>query len=162
MDDSVIWNWSGDGAADAVFDKAAKEHDEKQAANNPWVHGYERWDPDLVGGEMRLRFAEGRIVTAPVQVIGSFSYEDQTWQWAWDNPSVNRLLTQDVYLCRKFGEQYKLPQYTNPIFSCSEEDARGFGAVAMHLAGATGVFRQPEGVIRVSTIFGPLTSHKAN
>lgn len=159
----MIWDWSGDGAPDAIFDKAAREHDEKQAANAAWgLLNFKRWDLDLVRGEMRLGFDAGRLVSAPVQVIGSFSREDQTWQWAWDNPSVNRLMTQDVKLCRAFGETYKLPQYTRPLIDCSEEDAHGFAAVAMHLAGAPGVFQQPDGVIIVSVLFGPITDHKVN
>lgn len=159
----MFWNWSPNGVADAVFAAAAEEHDRKQRAGAGWgLFDYERWDLDLTVGELRLRFADGRVVTAPAQVVGSFDREDETWHWAWDNPSINRLLTRDAQLCRAFGERYALAPYTEPLFTCAEEDAHGFAAVALHLAGAAGVFRQPQGVQPIWVLFGDITTSRMN
>jgi hypothetical protein len=146
----------------ATFTRCMEELELKQQANcDAWgLDAAERWDADLDTGEIAFTFLTGLIVTAPVQIIGSYDAKGGTWMWAWDNPSIEPELAEHARLVRRFGERHDVPELTTPIITATEADASNYVALACHLAGATGVYRGPGGSTAVYFTFGNPTFHK--
>lgn len=120
----------------AIIQRSRDELAEKTRIHTKhWgLGGSERWDADLEQGLIWFTFPDGRIVSAPVQVIGSYNTEDSTWLWAWDNPSVEEPLAQAARLARDFGARHGLEQFTQPEVQCSEDDAWTFTALAVSVS----------------------------
>jgi len=77
------------------------------------IFGKERydWNVDLKAGTIKFTSAT-KIVTAPVQVIGTYNTLDGTFLWGWDHPSVAKPLGADARLARQFGQLNDLPSFT--------------------------------------------------
>jgi hypothetical protein len=118
----------------------------------------ERWDADIDEGLIKFS-SPGLLVTAPVQVVGTYNSEDSTWMWGWDHPSVPEALARDALLVRDFGERHGLSRYTTPMIRCIEDEAWQFTALACHLAEASGAYRGPSGTTYVFTTFHDVTIH---
>jgi hypothetical protein len=97
------------------------------------------------------------MITAPVQVIGTYNRLDRTFLWGWDHPSVPESRGADARLARRFGELQNLPLFTTRKVDCTEEQAWSFTAVALYLSGAQGAYRGPAGTTMVFMTFGDMT-----
>lgn len=150
--------------ANATLARSMEELRLKQAANSAaWGLGAtERWDADLENGFIRFGGRDGINVSAPVQVIGTFNADTETWLWGWDHPSVKPALAHAARLCRDFGARYGLRRFTERTFACSEADAWEQTALALHLSGGEGAYRGPMGAVRVFMTFGPVTIQRAS
>lgn len=121
--------------------------------------GGERWDMDLDAGFIKFTQPD-LIATAPVQVVGTFNADNNTWLWGWDHPSVQPSLAEAAKQCRDFGMRYNLGAFTQRKINCTHEDAWQFTAVASYLSGATGGYRGPSGATYVFMTFGAVTLSK--
>ncbi len=74
--------------------------------------GEAAWAVDLDVGTLTFSFADGRVVTAPVQVIGTYNTEDGTWMWGWDHPSVPAARAADARTVKAFGEKHGVADLT--------------------------------------------------
>jgi hypothetical protein len=117
------------------------------------------WDVDLEIGTITFRFEDGRIVTAPVQVIGTYNTDDGTWLWGWDHPSVGEAQAIDANLVKAFGEQHGVADLTTRKLAITEDRAWEFTALACLLADAQGAYRGPSGPTFVFMTFGTITMH---
>jgi len=114
------------------------------------------WHVDLEKGVIRFTSAT-KVVSAPVQVIGTYNTLDGTFLWGWDHPSVSGPLGADARLAHQFGALQKLPLFTTRKVNCTEEQAWRFTAVALYLSGAQGAYRGPAGTTMVFMTFGEMT-----
>jgi hypothetical protein len=114
------------------------------------------WSVDLDAGTIVFSSATKRV-TAPVQVIGTYSLADGTFLWGWDHPSVPEARGADARLARDFGQRNDLPLFTTRKVTCTEEQAWRFTAVALYLSGAQGAYRGPAGKALVFMTFGEMT-----
>lgn len=114
------------------------------------------WHADLERGVITFTSAT-KMVSAPVQVIGTYNTQDGTFLWGWDHPSVPESLGADSRLARQFGELQKLPLFTSRKVECTEEQAWSFTAVALYLSGSQGAYRGPTGTTMVFMTFGEMT-----
>lgn len=114
------------------------------------------WDVDLEAGKITFT-GETKIVTAPVQVIGTYNPADGTFLWGWDHPSVPAARAAHARLARQFGELNTLPLYTTRKIECTPEQAWGFTTTALYLAGAQGAYRGSSGSTLVFMTFGRMT-----
>lgn len=114
------------------------------------------WAADLEAGTITFTSAT-KVVTAPVQVIGTYNRADGTFLWGWDHPSVPAPLGADARLAREFGQLQKLPKFTTRKVEVTEEEAWSFTAVALYLSGAQGAYRGPAGTTLVFMTFGEMT-----
>ena len=114
------------------------------------------WHADLQKGVIRFTSAT-KMVSAPVQVIGTYNTLDGTFLWGWDHPSVPEPLGADARLAHQFGALQKLPLFTTRKVECTEEQAWRFTAVALYLSGAQGAYRGPSGTTMVFMTFGEMT-----
>jgi hypothetical protein len=144
---------------DATIARSLEELRLKQHANTlAWGLGKtDRWDADLDLGIIKFSNNDGFVVTANLQVIGTFYSVDQTWLWGWDHPSVDDRFAQAARQVRDFGERYGLARFTTSMVKCSEDEAWMFTALGLHLSGAAGAYRGPSGDSYVFMTFGEVT-----
>lgn len=107
------------------------------------VIGERSWDLDLDEGQIKF----GDDLSFPAQVLGSHSFSDDTWLWAWANTAAD--LPEHVLhaskALRSVGGRLGLQELTERKF--------GFGAVTDHmlamlcsgLSAGTAYFRAPYG-----------------
>jgi hypothetical protein len=134
-----------------------------QTAIDMWGLDTAAWDADLDAGTITFTHAEKRlVVTAPVQVIGTYNTEDGSWLWGWDHPSVPEPLGEHARRVRDFGQQYGLAALTTRKIVASMEDAWGFTALACHLGGGQGGYSGPSGATRVFMTYGTATIRKGS
>jgi hypothetical protein len=113
------------------------------------------WSVDLEAGTITFTSAT-KMVSAPVQVIGTYNTLDRTFLWGWDHPSVPEPRRADARLARQFGQLQNLPLFTTRMVECTEEQAWRFTAVALYLSGAQGAYRGPAGTTMVFMTFGEM------
>ena len=143
--------------ADLVFARAESEIALKSQLFQS-IFGNERydWSVDLDTGLITFTSAT-KVVTAPVQVVGTYNTRDGTFLWGWDHPSVPEPRAADARLAREFGLRQDLPLFTTRMVECTEDEAWSFTAVALYLAGAQGAYRGPTGPTLVYMTFGDPT-----
>ena len=107
-----------------------------------WRLGQEQsWKVDEVEGRISFSFADGAVVSAPVQIVGTYSVAEKTFTWAWEHPAVEYRLQQHAARVKAFGAQYGSKELKTAKISCSEKRAWEYTALAMLLAEANGVYR---------------------
>jgi hypothetical protein len=132
-----------------------------QAATELWGLDTASWAVDLDSGIITFTHDEKEIVvTAPVQVVGTYNTEDNTWLWGWEHPSVSESLGESARHVRDFGEKYHMTALTTRKVSVSLDEAWEFTALACHLAGAEGGYSGLAGSTRVFMVFGEVTISK--
>lgn len=119
------------------------------------------WSVDLEEGVIKFTSAT-KIVSAPVQVIGTYNTKDQTFLWGWNHPSVPESRGADARLLLQFGQLNNLPLLTTRKIVTTEEQAWSFTAVALYLSGAQGAYRGPTGTTMVFMTFGEMTISPIN
>lgn len=137
-----------------LLDASVKELQVKTAAHESWGLGkFERWNVDQDAGTLVFSNADGTQATTTAQIIGSFSTSDDSWLWAWDNPSVDDKLKTDALTVKAYGEKHGIERLTTRKWSGTEEDAWAMAALAAKLCGSEGVYRTPTGKVYVFITF---------
>jgi len=140
-----------------VFGRADSEIALKtQLFQNIFGEEHYDWSVDLEAGTITFTSAT-KVVSAPVQVIGTYNTLDQTFLWGWDHPSIPEARRAHAQLARQFGQRHKLPMFTTRMVECTEEQAWSFAAVSLYLSGAQGAYRGPAGTTLVFMTFGDMT-----
>jgi hypothetical protein len=98
------------------------------------------WTVDQDTGLIEFERHDGRVVIAPVQIIGSWNPRNSNFTWGWDHPSVHTRLRADAERTRWFGEKHDLAELTERSLKMSEEDAWKMTSVAMKVNAATGAY----------------------
>ena len=103
-----------------------------------------RWDADLTVGVVRFQFADGRTVLGDLQVLGSWSRQARSWEWAWNNPNVENAVKPDAERVREFGEKSGV-SYLVAGFAPAPtiEIAAYLAAIAAKVVGVTAVIPLP-------------------
>lgn len=152
-----------DGEPELTLARAMEDMRAKTGAHIAmWGLDESSWAADLDLGTITFTNPKrGLIVTAPVQVIGTFNTLDNSWLWGWDHPSVPEPLAAEARLARSFGEKYDLPRFTERLFESSTDEAWLFTAVASLLAKSQCGYRGPAGTALVFMTFGTVAMRKA-
>lgn len=112
------------------------------AESKVWAIGTEQnWNADLDEGWLRWTFADGRVMQAEVQVVGTYNTADGTFLWGWDHPSVPVSLRRAANLAQALGAKENFLRLTSRTVACTEGDAWQFAALAAQLDDATGAYR---------------------
>ncbi len=129
---------------------------------NTWRLGNARWDADLEAGTITFTNDKGWIVTAPVQVVGTYSRKDGTFLWGWDHPSVPEPARIAAQAVQAFGQTHDLNMLTTRKVAITEEEAWHMAALANYLWKGQGAYRGPTngGTTLVYMTFGELTITK--
>lgn len=97
--------------ADQFLAAACAEYDVKQETleQSEWrLASCAEWGFDDTSGVVTVRFEDASEWQADGQFLGSFSPDDQTFQWAWDSPDMSEHLTRDSRLVKDIGERFGL------------------------------------------------------
>lgn len=102
--------------------------------------GERRWSVNLNEGQVRF----GDDLAFPMQLIGTESQHDDTWLWAWANPSAIPIpLIEAAEQLRQYGEQHHLPELAERSCSLSVADGHRLSMVASGLVRKTCYYRGP-------------------
>jgi hypothetical protein len=144
-----------------LLDASVAELQVKNEANKAWGMGsFDQWDVDQEVGDLVFSNDDGTTATAPAQIIGSFSTNDNTWLWAWDNPSILDGMKRDARKVKQYGEEHKIEQLTTRKWTGTEQDAWAMAALAVKLCGAQGAYRGPGENSYVFMTFGEVKVSK--
>ena len=101
------------------------------------------WAVDQPAGLIHFERTDGALVTAPVQIIGSWNPRNEMFTWGWDHPSVATRLRANAERTRWFGEKNDLQELTEPHVKASEAEAWRLTAVSVKVNAARGAYRGP-------------------
>ncbi len=125
---------------------------------NTWGIGKSgTWNVDQEAGTITWSFPDGKVATAPVQIIGTYNPNDNSFLWAWDPPSILEPLQEHAKLVKAFGLKHGIQKFTERKVIVSEDEAWEFIAVANRLAGGNGGYRAAAGGPLVFMTFGTIT-----
>lgn len=145
----------------ALLDASMEELQLKTQAHSAWGLGtFDRWDMNQDVGDLVFTNEDGTTAVAPVQIIGSFSTNDNSWLWAWDNPSINDALKVDAAKLKEYGETHGIDKLTSRKWTGTQDDAWAMAALAVKLCDAQGAYRGPAGSTYVFMTFGEVRISK--
>lgn len=121
----------------------------------------ENWFADQGTSELKWTFEDGVVVTAPMQIIGTYNTTDQSFLWGWDHPSVVEGLGEDAAKVLAYANKNKVEHLTQRLVRCTEEEAWEFAALATLLCNRQGAYRGPAGPTMIFMTFGELKISKA-
>lgn len=144
-----------------LLETSIAELQAKNEANKSWGLGsFDQWDLDQEVGDLIFKSDGGTTATTPAQIIGSFSTNDNTWLWAWDNPSIVEGMKRDALKVKDYGQQHNIEKLTLRKWSGTEEDAWAMAALAVKITGAQGAYRGPSKNSYVYFTFGEVKVSK--
>lgn len=133
-----------------------------QAHIDHWgMGGAERWDVDQEVGEIVFTFPD-KVVTAPVQMIGSYSQAGRTWMAAWANPAVPDRISVASEEVRAYGEEHDIPILTMAQLDADAEAAETIAAIACRITRSAGIYRAADLPIVPYLFFGPTVTITPN
>jgi len=108
---------------------------------------YERWEFDPRSGQLQLRYADGSVVRASGQLLGTYCTADRTFEWAWNSPHFRRSPLADASRKVKAeGKRMGIDYLVAGMIPVPTEEALAFVcAIGLQVAEAEGVFRGSEG-----------------
>jgi len=130
------------------------------AHDGAWRIGEADWYADQEAGTIIFNRSDGIKITAPMQIVGTFNIEDQTWLWGWDHPSVLLPLRKHSQIVREYGEAHGIVRLTTRKIQSNEAEAWQFAALACKLADAQGAYCGPALPARIFMTFGALSFSK--
>lgn len=102
------------------------------------VVGDNGWQVDMDKGTISF----GSKLSFPIQILGTYSYESETWLWAWANEDSNlpeNLLVEANEL-REFGEKYNIEFLTMDEFTMENTDVHSIGLIASGKFGSSAYY----------------------
>lgn len=154
-------NPSDTPTADTFIQQALKALQDQTARNTAtWGLGTEvQWNLDMNAGRLFFTFADGKKLSAAVQVVGTYNTANSSFFWGWEHPSVPEPLRRAAHRARDYGQAHDIEALTTRTTSCTQADAWNFTAVAAELDGAAGAYRGDAGGTWVYLVFEePTTS----
>jgi len=105
--------------ADKFLADACAEYDPKSDAllQGEWrLSSSAGWGFDDSTGIVQVEFADCSRWQAAGQILGSYSSDDQTWEWAWNSPHVDESLSRDSRAVRELGDRLGIAYLQLPGF----------------------------------------------
>lgn len=120
------------------------------------------WTVDQQTGQIQFTDTKrGMLITAPVQILGTYDTQASTWMWSWANPSIDVSLQHDAKKTQEYGKQKGYSKLTSPKIGCDQQAAWNLAALACMVCGQQGVYRGPAGTTMVFMAFGKVSIRKA-
>ena len=99
------------------------------------------WICDEEAGAITFSFRGRFVARANYQVIGTLSYGDWSWNWAWCDNAVPQHLRRHAENMRAYGECHGVRKLLEPRLTATDNDAWHFAALANYVNKSQGVFR---------------------
>ena len=130
-----------DKASSKFLDSAIHEHNaNNDILNKQWgFDNYSEWGLDQDSGSFFIQLPNGKMVEAQGQIYGSFSSQDNTWEWAWNNPMVEEFMAKDSLKIKEYGEYENLDFLSEPIIELPDQNTATYlGAIGEKINNAQG------------------------
>ena len=122
--------------------------------NALWMREATEWSYDLSRGLIEFylkdggekgegKEGEGRMISIPIQVIGSYHFSTRSWLWAWGNASLPPSVLSSSITLKAYGEKHRILPFVTRACLIDEEQAWEFSAIANLIGEGGGVFRAP-------------------
>ena len=116
-------------------------HKKRRQLNDSWGLGEEEgWSLDQTAGTITFRFSDGKIVTASVQIIGTYDIPAQKFLWSWANPSFSDNLKIHALKFREKLRKRKVDMWLGEEFQMNETVAEWFTFMAANENKADGFY----------------------
>lgn len=118
------------------------------------VLGGRPWSVDMDAGE--IRFAAD--LKFPIQILGSHSFQDDTWLWGWANSASNlpQSLLQGVGAVRRAGEDLGVSELVEPKFHLGSITDHMVAMLCAGLVKDSAYYRAPYGQGALFVLLGGL------
>ncbi len=122
---------------DTLLEKYAGVAFEKQYSLVDLI-GDSDWGVDMETGLISF----GDRLSAPMQILGTYSYDSATWLWAWANEASNipRELQKEANFLREFGEDNKVEFLTMDEYKMEPTDVHSLGLIASGMFGSSAYY----------------------
>lgn len=131
--------------ADRWLDEAGDEFNRKQATlQEEWLHQFYRWEFDPTTGELTLFHSDGAKSRAAGEILGSFSTQDKTWEWAWNNPQMPAQFSRKSLVVKDVGDRFGLEYLKSgivPIPHDTEQMISYLCSIGVKATASCGIFR---------------------
>jgi len=96
------------------------------------------WEIDIQKGIIKF----GDKLTFPIQILGTFSYSDETWLWIWSNEQsrIPENIMKDAIEMKKYGEDKKIEFLYNNKFEIDKTDLHLIGSIALGMFDKNGYY----------------------
>ena len=138
--------------ADKFLAGATSEWNAKQEAlGRDWrIGGEGDWKYDQITGRLVLTFADGERIEADGQILGSYSANDRSWQWAWSNPHINSKVANDSRAVKAVGDRLGVFYMQLGKFSVPGPDVISYlCAIGLKASDSAGIYEGEAGGIKV-------------
>lgn len=139
-----------------LLDSAEELAIKTDAHRSMWQFGQEeRWEVDQSNWTLKFFFRD-KLVSAPVQIIGTFNRKDHTWLWAWANSTLEDPVIEHSIKLQELGQQWSMKKLTTPKWSCKERDGWEMLALAVKMCGTQCGYRGPVNDLLFFMSFGDI------
>ena len=108
------------------------------------------WAFDQDTGLLSAELEDGAKWEADTQILGSYSTEDQTWEWAWNNPCCQERMARDSRTLREFGERFNLRYLRLTGYPIPGEEFLAYlSAIGVKASDSLGIFEAETGAVVV-------------
>lgn len=128
-----------------------------QMHSDTWKIDQADWSVDQDDGIIVFESPEQLLVTAPVQIIGTYDQREGSWMWSWANSSITPNLTHDAKSVLAYGERKNIAQLQESKSLISEYQAWELTALACELNEQQGVYRGSAGTTLIYMTFGAIS-----
>lgn len=115
------------------------------------------WSVDQTQGSIIFHVPDNIMVTAPVQIIGTYDQNKGSWMWSWANSSIETSLAQDSIAVKAYGERNDNALLTARVSQIEEYDAWQLTALACELNTQQGCYRGVVGHTLIYMTFGDIS-----
>lgn len=125
-----------------------------------WKLDEASWSVDQDEGTIIFHAPDNVMVTAPVQIIGTYDQHVGSWMWGWANSSIEEPLMRDAIAVKAYGERQDNSLLTSRVSYIEEYDAWQLAALACELNEQQGVYRGVAGSTLIFMTFGQVSLQK--
>jgi hypothetical protein len=103
--------------------------------------GEEDWHFNMASGLLSF----GQHLHFQAQILGTESFENSTWLWAWANEGSNipSSLLQAALRLKAVGEEQQIPEFTTPLLQLGNLDGHTLALIASGVCQADAYYRCP-------------------
>jgi hypothetical protein len=124
--------------------------------HNWGLASFAKWEFSQETGALVFTLLDGSRAVCAGQIIGSRSSKDSSWEWAWNNPHLEKRVTKAAAKLKAHGKANGISQLTTGMLpKVSKDAAWSLAAFAARNQGFQGVYCGNAGVIDVYIAFQP-------
>lgn len=123
----------------------------QQTLKSEWgFDSYKEWSYSQDTGIVTLKFADSSSVIAQGQILASHSPAQRTWEWAWNNPHVEKSAASDSAKVKELGLKLGFSYLVEGVVPVSSPSHLAYlCSLGVEATESSGIFSGPAGAISV-------------